>query len=332
MRGLHFRKNPTDLRGLVEAPPRRSRIAWGKWVYLALLAILLVAALFYVWRNMVYLTRQGQVLFKKIDIQPTSEIRVLKFFVQEGDTVQPGDTLFLYWDEKGYRRLVEQESSRQQLLRDLREKILEEQLLRRKLRRLQREYDRIKQEVLLGVFERSRLYQLENQIEDTRLAIQKVRGMIHILRDQLAQIPKEVKTWAGSFRGDSIQPFLAPERGIVTRIEKGEHEVALVGETVLTIHQIDGVYVRAFFEPKDIRYLHEGDLVTIIFPDGTRGEGRLDRFYPATFPLPPEFQKRFEPTHRSIVADILPVDQTSLKKWQAFYKMAVKVSIRKLFR
>jgi len=332
MRGLHFRKNPTDLRGLVEAPPRRRRVAWGRWVYFALLFFLVIVTAIYLWRNTVYLTRQGQVLFKKIEIQPTSKIRILKFKVQEGDTVIPGDTLFLYWDEERYRQLLSAESKRQQLLQDLRGKILEMQILKKKLARLQREYDRVKQEVLLGVFERNRLYQLEDQIEDLRLSIQKLRGQIQILRDQLAQIPSGPTEGIPIEQGSTMEVFLAPERGTVTRLYKAEHEVALPGETILTLHQPEGIYIRAFFEPKDIRYLKEGDIVSIVFPDGTKGRGRLERFYTATFPLPPEFQKRFEPTHRSIVADIVPINHEALTKWQTFYKMAVKVSIRKIFR
>ena len=39
-----------------------------------------------------------------------------------------------------------------------------------------------------------------------------------------------------------------------------------------------------------------------------------------------EFQKKYEPTTRSIAADIYPVDSTEIVKWKAFYKMSVDIS------
>ena len=67
-------------------------------------------------------------------------------------------------------------------------------------------------------------------------------------------------------------------------------------------------------------------MLNITFPDGTETKGILRRFYYSTYPLPDEFQKRYEPTTRTVAADIYPVNDADYEHWKAFYKMGVSVS------
>ena len=66
----------------------------------------------------------------------------------------------------------------------------------------------------------------------------------------------------------------------------------------------------------------------IEFADGTLSKGIIDRFYSATYILPDEFQKKFEPTTRTLAADILPIGQDDLDVWKKYYKLSVKVTKR----
>ena len=66
--------------------------------------------------------------------------------------------------------------------------------------------------------------------------------------------------------------------------------------------------------------------MNIEFPDGTESKGLIKRFYYATYQLPDEFQKRYEPTTRTIAADIYPVNDNEYEHWRAFYKMSVSVT------
>ena len=94
----------------------------------------------------------------------------------------------------------------------------------------------------------------------------------------------------------------------------------------MSIHQAHPAFIKAYFEQEDLRYFDVGDVFTIDFPDGTTSKGVLKRFYIATYTLPEEFQKKYEPTTRSIAADIYPLDSTEIVKWKAFYKMSVDIS------
>ncbi len=139
------------------------------------------------------------------------------------------------------------------------------------------------------------------------------------------------KGWRGERRVSCYQSgevFRSPFSGMVTRIYFSDHEVALKGEKIMTIFQSGEIHIKGFFEQKDLKYLRAGDSVIIEFPDSERFEGKIVRLYFASLPLPPEFQKKYEPVHRSIVADIVPVDLEKIKN-REIEKMSVTIWVRK---
>ena len=120
--------------------------------------------------------------------------------------------------------------------------------------------------------------------------------------------------------------FKSPISGVSTRIFIHNYETVLKSEEIMSIHQARPAFIKAYFEQEDLIYFHEGDIFNIDFPDGTSSKGILKRFYIATYTLPEEFQKKYEPTTRSIAADVYPLDSTEIVKWRAFYKMSVDIS------
>ena len=113
--------------------------------------------------------------------------------------------------------------------------------------------------------------------------------------------------------------------GTVTRIFKQNKEVAVKSEVIMHIHKNEHLFIIAFFEQEDLAELKEEDVVEIEFPDNTTSLGTIKRFYFATYRLPEEFQKKYEPTNRSLSVDIVPLNNDELKKWKQYYKLSVIV-------
>ena len=120
--------------------------------------------------------------------------------------------------------------------------------------------------------------------------------------------------------------FKAPMDGIITRIYIHPTETALKSEDIMTMHKDHPAFIKAFFDQEDVGHFKVGDVFKITFPDGSSSLGYLKRFYIATYTLPEEFQKKYEPTTRSIAGDIYPVDASEMSKWRTFYKMSVDIS------
>jgi hypothetical protein len=120
--------------------------------------------------------------------------------------------------------------------------------------------------------------------------------------------------------------FKSPISAIATRIYIQNFETALKSEEIIALHQARPAFIKSYFEQEDLRYFKVGDVFNIEFPDGTNSKGVLKRFYIATYTLPDEFQKKYEPTTRSIAGDIYPLDSSEIIKWKTFYKMSVDIS------
>jgi hypothetical protein len=94
----------------------------------------------------------------------------------------------------------------------------------------------------------------------------------------------------------------------------------------MAIHKNTPMYVKGFFSQEDLNYFKVGDHVNIEFPDGSKSKGMISRFNYSTIQLPEEFQKRYEPTTRTIAADIYPLDTAEYVHWKAFYKLGVVIT------
>ncbi len=172
------------------------------------------------------------------------------------------------------------------------------------------------------------LEDVEHRIEEAKTSEEKLSEEILALKDNLHSLhhvnrPVEVKV-------EEEGVFTSPLSGTIVRIFFEDHEVALKGEPIMGIYRSGDPVIKAFFDQKYVGYLKEGDRITVDYPDGSKGDGVIRRIYIATFSKPPEFQGRYEPLDRSIVADIV-LPGSSLSKAARFYKLQVKVHKRKFF-
>ncbi len=213
------------------------------------------------------------------------------------------------------------------------------------------EIKRLSNEVILDVLPKSRLEFVQNEIFRLNTENQKLQrennelnGLIRTLgpttnKSRYSASNIHLKSsGAGGNQSDQYklsfseellsEPkyFKSPISGVSTRIFIHNYETVLKSEEIMSIHQAHPAFIKAYFEQEDLRYFDVGDVFTIDFPDGTTSKGVLKRFYIATYTLPEEFQKKYEPTTRSIAADIYPLDSTEIVKWKAFYKMSVDIS------
>lgn len=213
------------------------------------------------------------------------------------------------------------------------------------------EIKRLTNEVILDVLPKTRLDYVQNEIlklETLNKKLQKenneLYGLIKTLGPQVNSATYKSpriysSTGGGGSNMDDSQKLLfseelltepkyfkSPVNGIATRIYAHDFETVLKTEDIISIHQSHPAYIKAFFEQEDLRYFKVGDEFNVTFPDGTTSVGVLKRFYIATYTLPEEFQKRYEPTTRSIAGDIYPKDSAEFVKWKTFYKMSVDIS------
>ncbi len=364
MKSINFKRSETTLRSIESSNRKvKRKINWDRIVYFLILFIFLFFLARYLINNYLYVEGNGQVLFDSVDIRNTDDCRVIHFFRDEGEEVEVGDSLFSYIpaDENGnfsspntldfslnQTKVTQGDVSwAEREIYAVQEELkmtqirIDNDMQQREI--LQQELDRIKNGVALDALPRFRLEDQYAKIHALDLSISSNQNKLAVLKKSLGTL-YSMKRNLGSTANTKINKkggnggggngeeddhdniFYSPLAGTVTNLMKKEFEVALKSENILSIHKPENVYIKAFFNQEDLKSLKEGEIVTLTFPDGTQSEGIIKRFYFATYQLPEEFQKKYEPTTRSLSVDIYPVHPSDLLMWKTYWKMGVKIT------
>lgn len=335
---------------------KKVKYNWDRVIYIVFLIIVLIFLAYYLINKIFFIKADGQVLFENVSIRLTDDCRILEYHKEEGDTVKVGDSLFTYALDKdniwGNAALlggfsaetysnewdwIDKEKyalNKKMALNNI--EITESQSV---IKSYQAEIQRLQNEIVLDVLPKNRLEVVQNEILKNKTAIEKLskeNQQLASLVKQLNGMTRNAKikskrsgniTGKGNADEENMKRvFYSPIDGSITRIYTNQYEVALKSEQIMAIHKNTPMYVKAFFEQEDINYFKEGDIMSLTFPDGSKSEGILKRFYYATYPLPDEFQKRYEPTTRTVAADIYPLNEADYVHWKSFYKMSVTIS------
>ncbi|MDQ3047074.1 MAG: hypothetical protein M3R27_05960 [Bacteroidota bacterium] len=353
MKSIDFKRKGSVIRVMSEEAAK-VKYNWDRLVYIVFLAALFIFLGYYVINKMFFIEADGQVLFENVSIRLTDDCRIIAFQKSEGDTVKVGDSLFTYTLDKdnlwgnlalggGFSSTTYSnewdwiEKEKYALAKKVAFNNIDKAESQVLIKSYQGEIQRLQNEVVLDVLPKNRLDYVQNELLRLKTNLEKIDSENKQLANLISQLNKMAKTASvkgsksGSMSGsgddeNEVRAFYAPIDGSVTRIYTHQYEVALKSEQIMAIHKNTPMYVKAFFEQEDLDYFKEGDILTIEFPDGSESRGLLKRFYYATYPLPDEFQKRYEPTTRTIAADIYPVNESEYIHWRAFYKMGVSIT------
>jgi multidrug resistance efflux pump len=337
-----------------EMLPDKRMKNWGKYMYFFFLGLILIFAGYYLVNNSIYAEGNGQIIFEKLYIQHTRDIRVINLLVKDGDQVKKQEALFTYDEDYGerfsgrygasvyyYSPETEREIARS--IQSISLKEIEIKGHKENLERLKTDYQYLKKQAILDAQIPGSLKALHENIRNSEATIGKNYEELKIFRDYLNRI-KGINSTASLRNRQAEQAaeggvadiagggkkFISMEDGIIARIYPSNYEVVKKGDTIIEIYKPSEITINAFFEQKYINYLRNGVEVMLQFPDGTRGKGVVKSYYLATRPQPPEFQKRYDTVNRNIVVDIVPPTREDANKWKAFYKLSVKVFVNRL--
>lgn len=356
MKNISFRRNESVLKGLEVQSQHKGKkpVNWDRVIYFCILGVILVFLLRYAISVLFFVEADGQVRFDNISIRNTDDCRIIDLYVEEGDSVEIGDSLFSFMPDNddettgygsagfamGQKRQGDVSWSEKEIFKVNEEIKVNTYLIleKIKLKNLYAdELQRIRNEVMLDVLPRTKLDEQLSKINQLNFDIRSLKGKNQLLVASLNQLTGMIRdlstttsaTGGGAGDGDPYsgkRVFYSPLKGTVTTVMKNEFEVALKSEEIMSIHRPNNVTIKGFFKQSDLKALKIGDRVDLVFPDGSKGRGIIRRFYFATYRLPEEFQKKYEPTTRSLAVDIYPETPEALKKWKAYWKMGVKIT------
>ena len=348
MKPFKLKQQESFVNTLKEPPLQKKKVNWHRIIYLTLLLL----GLLFIGRKLYYnhqtILADGQIELPKQTIKFTSDIQILNFFIQKGEYVNPGDTIFTYkilTDQIDANPLNPEQKSKDWIIK---EKMTYQKNIALNLIQIQNKKDlldllneslHVKEKLLLGGVhkeyrEYSELQEQKARIQSEILALkkenivyQKFIQNLNIEETNNQQLDQSKFNWI-----NEIKYYIAPTDGRISEIFYGINEICYKKEELLTILKKEGAFINTFFDPDELPYLNVGDQVMISFPDGSKSEGLISKFHMNTYELPSEFQNKYEPTKRNIVAEVVPIHRKEINNWKNFYKMNVKVEkIRRQF-
>ena len=354
MKTLNFNRKASMLRNMEEEKVSLKSKNWDKIVYYIVLGLISFFIFRYFINRVFYVHAEGQVLFNSIKVRVPDDITIHYFKVKEGDTVLYGDTLFAYTsarDEQNRNAFSFQASDNDQNTSSWQQREVYQLNKNIRLNRLRiheninliawykSEVEKLQNHVILEVSTKNKLETYESQLEKLTIENKKYNSEIAVFKNMIKELGGEADDsiedsfeapttpYSGGGAGymSMKRLYVSPMSGVITRVYKNANEVALKTEDIMNVHQQESIFIKAFFLPEDLKAIKQGDRVIVTFPDGTKSHGILKRFYSATYRLPPEFQKKYESTTRSIAADIYPENEEELAEWKKYYKIPVQI-------
>lgn len=351
MRPFQFKSKATVLRGVKEeSAPRRTN--WDRVIYLILFLLIFVSLLFYTLQKNVFINLDGQIFTERFTVNFPEDIIVQKYFYQEGDTVEIGDTLFYYkWNlndfgSNGGGVSVAMTSGngsnnydwylkeRIQTQKEISLKLIDINEIDNNTARILSDIARLTKEVYLDVYPKLELEASRLKLKSLKVDRNKLVEEIRYLRKYLSLLngyivdAKPVGIVASSSYGANYKwsYYKSPVAGIISRISVPVLETSYKKDVVMYLSNTDKMFIYAFVEQKDIGYFEEGETLQLDFPDGTVSEGIIQAYNLNTEVLPLEFKKAKDRDRRSVVAKIVPTSEEEQAHWKIYYQYEVRIS------
>jgi len=342
MKQFKLREEKSFVKILKEPPLKKKKVNWSRRLYLAIFIIVLFFFLKRVYNANMIIFANGQIDLPKQTVKFSNDIEILNLFILEGSEVCKGDTLFTYkilGDELDQARIsIQNPSNGEWILREqlnIRKKIeINKIIVQQKtsnLLYLQNQIETKESLLLGGVNNEYQQYSVLQQQKASLLAdIKLVSKEIEVLELHLAKLGAQERIYTNINTNqleiyDEIKYFISPLDGVISDIFYEINEICYKKEEMITIHQLKDASINTYFDPEELEYLDVGDVVLIEFPDNSESLGIISKFFVSTYAVPSEFQKKYEPTERNVVAEVVPLNKSDEQSWNSFYKMEVKV-------
>lgn len=339
MRKFTYQKNTAIIRTLKEPKVKKKKWNLDRILYFIIVIIVLFFLGRWAYNTTAWIEGNGQVLMEKVDVNFTNDIRVKEIFINEGDTVTLGKNLFNYYQDdfdsdasivlKNIDKKDRLNSSLQEISKEILKKQIQLSNLKKRHHLLNDQEAKVTKLILLDVYTRNKLDEVISEKLLIKNEIDLLKNELYFLRSQKKMMKDDDGMFSTGTGGSFGNTYTSPIKGVIGQILKNSEEACYKTENVMTIHNIEKVFIKAYFDLKDVSNVKKGSVVEVEFPDKTTSKGIINKLYISTYRAPSEFQKKYEPTERNILAEIVPLDDEQISEWGKFYKLNLKVKIGK---
>lgn len=323
------------------APRRR----WDRWLYIIILII--ISGSFLKWLIYPYFfdLSDGVLLQHQCDINFAEDIRIQDYYVEEGQRVNIGDTLFAYESQNNtttsfYRDSVTillDQSKNQTSLIEINAQIEKRRLFilenKKRLNFWKKEKDRKQQLVYLNSITPNELANVDRSIDEVSSQISSLEIEYRVLLDQKKQLSDQMQEKRNLQQLDFMLQsgksyFISPVEGRIDRLRRPLYEVTYKKDVITSIIR-PKYFVRAYIDIDKFDDFKKGDYVSVILPYQYKPlRGVVSRIYMVSELKEPELLEETFKYKSGVVMDIVPVAKEE-QKWAELEVSNIPVKIRK---
>lgn len=292
---IEFTKRSVPLEAIEEQPLKKRK--WDRYIYIGILVLIVASFLKWLMTPWIFISAQGILLQQQYDVQFPNDIRVLRYFVEEEQEIEVGDTLFSYQElrtglldtsvQDSIKYMLDLENKKQGLI------ALESQIEKRRLFLIELEkrlnYWKSEREkkvnlVYLGAITSNELANVDRWIDDISHEIAQTRSEYQVLIDEKRKIQASNENsmfWNQKNLGfnHEIPVFTSPMKGKIDRYRIREQQICYRQNIVVSLIYPD-YFVRAFIEVKDLDKFNLKDQVDVVLPYGEQIlRGTINKIY-----------------------------------------------------
>lgn len=346
---MRLRTNTTH----VKNPQHSKRIPWTKYIYLSVLAIIVISLVLFAKDKILYIQAPGVLDGHTRKLSSGVKSRIIKIDTSLGEHINKGSNLVYLergdLEENALINLDFKKSSIKQDITDTKGELTQlnryGEQINQKLSMLTEDYNNAKKLYEMNAIPYSRF--LNSKIEydevvaesenvQTKIEIKKM--LLNTLEEQLNRLKSfnirknnitsnltesDDNQFPPSSNNLGIISLISPVDGKVADIKKEVGEMVLPGETVIEVVDISDLYLKAFFDQYDEKYIQKGQNVYIKFKNGQEGKGIIKDIKPVTSTLLSDYERYIKSREEAIIVEIEP-SETS-QKWPSLLGMNAKV-------
>jgi multidrug resistance efflux pump len=307
-----------------KAPDRTWRSKMTQWIYLAIIAFILLYAIYYMVFANFYFLQRGLVQVDHVIVASQRGGRILGIPISVNQHVKKGALLMRVDAPNDCRQTIGNREIATLKTKNALDRI-KRSSLKKQLEFKQQELKKVRYRRSMELFAESNI-NLQN-LENDLFSLQ---GNIDLLSSQIALRNRAAKQLQGiGFNSAGCQDeFIhAPADGTVIAINHKTFEVLQPTEAVMDFIRDDAsVHIISNFNNDDYKSLTVGEEVDVKLPDGSISKGLVSEIKSTSIPFPTEEVLHYMPARTRILATITPLDAITLKQWQAFNEMEVEVT------
>ncbi len=340
MRSEQFKNRPSQIRGTKEKTTPKDR-SWDRVIYMIILGAILLVVLYLLLSTYFYVSGEGRIIGTHMEVRFPSDVKVSEIFVDQGEKVNPSDSLFSFIPVEKSQTLSQVQEDREEMeeeFLDLRSDIelayTERAELRDKINFYRQQKNLLEKEVKLDIEPVNKLHSVNGRLVDLNSELNVLQKELSLMNAKADRIQQKSQLISKSTIFEEMlfseapgteQIYYSPINGKVSRLFKASSEFALRSEPVLSIKiQKPKVRIKAVFNEQSIKHLAIGDKVTVTFDNGETSTGQVVDFEAAD----QDAMSRTDITEISdrYIVEFMPEDEEGRKLWESLSHLGVTVT------